>query len=84
MNINSKKIIASIVVALFSIGWIFPLMKSFKQLCSWLYFSHQNNSEQIDSGVVLDIATGLFNISMLWLAVVIFLWTLIILLNKGK
>ncbi len=84
MKVNCRKIVIAITVSILSVGWIFPLMKSFQQLCSWLYFSRQNTSENIDSGVVLDVATGLFNISMSWLAIVIFLWSFYLFFNISR
>jgi hypothetical protein len=73
MKTTFKKSLVALFIGLFTAGWISPLITSFKQLCSWLYFSHQSNGP--DSGVVLDIATGFFNISMMWLGIVIFSWS---------
>jgi len=84
MNTSYKKIILAIIAGLLSVGWIHPLIKSFRQLCSWLYFSQQNNTDNIDSGVMLDLATGLFNVSMLWMALVLFVWLVFLFLKTGK
>ena len=73
MKTTFKNVLAAIVIGLFTTGWIIPLAKSFKQLCTWLYFTRQSN--ETDSGVVLDLATGFFNVSMLWFGIVLFCWS---------
>lgn len=58
-------------VCILCAGWVYPLQMSFHALYYWLYWSHQDEPSP-DSGVMLQAAEGFFNLTMIWLGIVIF------------
>jgi hypothetical protein len=79
IKIGMLKLTRNILIGILSVGWVVPIRGGIKGLALWLYSSHQPNyHESGDSGFNLQMSTGLLNIGLIWLALVIGFWAFVL------
>ena len=79
-KISFLKVTRNIILALFSMGWCFPIYIGIEEFFEWLYVALQPGRIEQEGKIFyinLRIISGMFQIGLLWLGIVLVFWAFV-------